>query len=74
MLEIENLQVRFPIKKGGVFQKKNVEEISFSFDEKPIVKTNLNFYKFDKLVIACGAFSKKLTDQANEKIPLLIIF
>ena len=58
------------IKKGGVFQKKNVEEISFSFDEKPIVKTNLNFYKFDKLVIACGAFSKKLTDQANEKIPL----
>ena len=25
---------------------------------------------FDKLVIACGAFSKKLTDKLHEKIPL----
>ena len=27
-------------------------------------------YIFDKAVIACGAFSKKLTDNLNERIPL----
>ena len=55
---------------GGHFEKQNVETIKFSSDNKPIIKTNLNAYTFDKAVIACGAFSKKLTDQVNEKIPL----
>ena len=27
-------------------------------------------FKFDKIVIACGAFSKKLTDKLHENIPL----
>ena len=27
-------------------------------------------YNFDKIVIACGAFSKRLTDNLGEKIPL----
>ena len=58
------------IKKGGLFKKQNVQSISFSPDNKPIIKTDLSFYNFDKAVIACGAFSKKLTDQVNEKIPL----
>ena len=58
------------LNQGGHFEKQNVETINFSTDEKPIIKTNLNFYTFDKAVIACGAFSKKLTDQMNEKIPL----
>tara|TARA_Y100000590_G_scaffold169920_1_gene194492 strand:- start:98 stop:1354 length:1257 start_codon:yes stop_codon:yes gene_type:complete len=58
------------IKKGGKFEKQNVENISFTAEDKPVVKTHLNFYNFDKLVIACGAFSKKLTDQVGEKIPL----
>jgi len=58
------------IKKGGTFEKKNVETINFSHDNKPVVKTNLNSQTFDKAVISCGAFSKKLTDQVNEKIPL----
>ena len=58
------------IKKGGRFEKKNVKKINFSSDEKPIVQTELGFHNFDKLVIACGAFSKQLTDQVNEKIPL----
>ena len=31
---------------------------------------DLKFYTFEKAVVACGAFSKKLTDQVNEKIPL----
>jgi len=58
------------IKKGGVFEKKNVRSISFTEDSKPVIKTDLNFYQFDKAVITCGAFSKKLTEQVDEKIPL----
>jgi D-amino-acid dehydrogenase len=58
------------LKRGGHFKKQNVETIDFSVDNKPKIKTNLNSYTFDKAVIACGAFSKKLTDQMNEKIPL----
>lgn len=58
------------LKRGGNFKKQNVETISFSSDNKPIIKTNLNSYSFDKAVIACGAFSKKLTDQVDERIPL----
>jgi len=58
------------ISKGGKFEKQNVKSISFTSDNKPIIKTDLNSYNFDKAVIACGAFSKKLTDQTNEKIPL----
>jgi len=57
-------------KKGGRFEKQNVQSISFTADNKPVIKTNLNLYNFDKAVISCGAFSKKLTDQMGEKIPL----
>tara|TARA_B100001123_G_scaffold420921_1_gene527898 strand:+ start:1179 stop:2435 length:1257 start_codon:yes stop_codon:yes gene_type:complete len=58
------------IEKGGRFEKKNVQSISFTEDDKPVIKTDLNFYKFDKVVVTCGAFSKKMTDQLDEKIPL----
>ena len=58
------------LKKGGNFKQENVETINFTEDDKPKVKTNLNSYIFDKSVITCGAFSKKLTDQMSEKIPL----
>ena len=54
------------IKKGGKFEKGNVETINFS-NEKPIIKITENSFNFDKIIIACGAFSKKLTDQMNEK-------
>jgi D-hydroxyproline dehydrogenase len=57
------------LKKGGKFLKINVQDISFD-GEKPSVKTETQRYIFDKLVIACGAFSKKLTDNLGEKIPL----
>ena len=58
------------IKRGGSYEKKNVQSISFGEDNKPVIKTDLNFYKFDKAVLACGAFSKKITDKLDEKIPL----
>jgi D-hydroxyproline dehydrogenase len=57
------------LKKGGKFLKTNVQDINFD-EEKPAVKTETHRYIFDKLVIACGAFSKKLTDNLGEKIPL----
>ena len=57
------------LKKGGKFLKMNVQEINFD-GEKPTIKTETQRYIFDKLVIACGAFSKKLTDNLGEKIPL----
>jgi len=58
------------LKQGGKFIKENVETINFSAEDKPLIKTNFNSYSFDKAVISCGAFSKKLTDQVNERIPL----
>ena len=57
------------LKKGGKFNKMNIEDIQFD-NEKPIFKTDSQKYKFDKVIIACGAFSKKLTDNLGEKIPL----
>jgi len=57
------------LSKGGKFKKSNVETINFS-EEKPIIKTAENSFNFDKILIACGAFSKILTDQIDEKIPL----
>jgi len=57
------------LKKGGKFLKKNVQDINFN-GEKPAIKTETQRYIFDKLIIACGAFSKKLTDNLGERIPL----
>ena len=57
------------LKKGGNFLKINVQDINFDGD-KPAVKTETQRFIFDKLVIACGAFSKRLTDNLDEKIPL----
>ena len=57
------------LKKGGKFKKNEIEIINF-VDEKPIVKTFEDSFAFDKILITCGAFSKKLTDQMHEKIPL----
>ena len=57
------------LKKGGKFLKMNIKDINFD-DEKPIIKSETQSFLFDKIVIACGSFSKKLTDNLDEKIPL----
>ena len=57
------------LKKGGRFLKMNVQDINFDL-EKPILKTETQSFIFDKIVIACGAFSKNLIDDLDEKIPL----
>ena len=58
------------IKYGGKFIKSNVQSIKQIADNKTSITTEEKKYEFEKSVIACGAFSKKLTDQLNEKIPL----
>ena len=57
------------LKKGGKFLKINIKKINFD-EEKPVLKSETQAFIFDKIVIACGAFSKKLTDNLDEKIPL----
>ena len=58
------------IKKGGTFIKENVININQIESNKTSIKTYEKNYKFEKTVIATGAFSKKLTDQLGENIPL----
>ena len=65
---IEKLFLNF-IKKGGKFKKMIINNIDFK-DQKPILITENDKLLFDKVVIACGAFSKKFTDKLDEKIPL----
>jgi len=55
--------------KGGKFIKLNIKDINFD-EEKPVLRSEAQRFVFDKLVIACGAFSKKLTDKLHENIPL----
>ena len=57
------------IKKGGEFKKLDIKSMEFQ-DEQPILKSETEKFLFDRVVIACGAFSKKLTDNLDEKIPL----
>ena len=57
------------LKKEGKFLKMDIKNIRFD-DEKPVIVAETQSFLFDKIVIACGSFSKKLTDNLNEKIPL----
>ena len=57
------------IEKGGKFLKLNIKDIDFD-EEKPVLRSEAQRFIFNKLIIACGAFSKKLTDQLHENIPL----
>jgi len=57
------------LKKDGKFLKLNIKDFTFD-NEKPILKSDAQKFIFDRIVIACGAFSKKLTDKLDEKIPL----
>ena len=57
------------LKKGGKFEKLDIKNIEFK-EQQPILKSERDQFMFDKVVIACGAFSRKLTDKLNEKIPL----
>jgi len=58
------------IQRGGKFIKGDVKSVKQLGSNETLIKTQEKEYKFEKSVIACGAFSKKLTDQLGEKIPL----
>ena len=61
---------RLFLKKGGNFIQENITEIKQIGENQTIIKSEKDEYKFEKSVIASGAFSKKLTDQLGENIPL----
>ena len=58
------------LKKGGNFVKEDVSSLRQISDNETYIQTNTKKYKFEKSVVATGAFSKKLTDQLGENIPL----
>ena len=57
------------VKKGGKFLKLNIQKVDFD-ENNPVLRSEAQRFIFDKLVICCGAFSKKLTDNLHENIPL----
>ena len=57
------------LKKEGKFLKLNIQDLDFD-ENNPVVRSETQRFIFDKLVISCGAFSKKLTDKLYENIPL----
>ena len=58
------------LEKGGNFIKTNVKSLEQTSINETVVRSENDEYKFEKTVIASGAFSKKLTDQLGENIPL----
>ena len=57
-------------KKGGKFIQENIKSLKQISEHETIIESETEKYKFEKSVIASGAFSKNLTDQLGEKIPL----
>ena len=57
------------IQKGGKFLKYNIKDLNFD-NQKPVIRTGTQRFIFDKVIIACGAFSKKFSDDLYENIPL----
>ena len=61
---------RLFLENGGKFIQSDVKSLSQTSYNETLIKTDSEEYKFEKSVIASGAFSKKFTDQLGEKIPL----
>ena len=58
------------LEKGGKFIQSNVKSIEQISINETAIRTENDEYKFEKSVVASGAFSKSLTDQLGENIPL----
>ena len=56
--------------RGGKFIQDNIKSLKQTSENETIIKSETQEYNFEKSVIASGAFSKNLTDQLGEKIPL----
>ena len=58
------------LKRGGKFIQTDIRTLEQININETVIKSASNEYKFEKTVVASGAFSKSLTDQLGEKIPL----
>ena len=58
------------LSKGGRFIQENITSLKQINDNQTVIKSEKDKYTFEKTVIASGAFSKTLTDQLEENIPL----
>jgi len=58
------------LNKGGKFIQENITSLKQISENQTIIKSENEEYSFEKTVIASGAFSKNLTDQLGENIPL----
>ena len=58
------------LNRGGKFIQTNIKSIEQSKKDETIIRSENEEYKFEKSVVASGAFSKQFTDQLGEKIPL----
>jgi len=58
------------LNKGGKFIQENITSLKQINENQTIIKSESKEYTFEKTVIASGAFSKNLTDQLGENIPL----
>jgi len=58
------------LNKGGKFIQENIKSLKQNSENQTVIKSENEEYIFEKSVIASGAFSKNLTDQLGENIPL----
>ena len=58
------------LNRGGKFIQTNIKSIEQPKTDETIIRSENEEYKFEKSVVASGAFSKQFTDQLGEKIPL----
>ena len=58
------------LERGGKFIQTNVKAIEQININETVIRSENEEYKFEKTVVASGAFSKSLTDQLGENIPL----
>ena len=61
---------RLFLNRGVKFIQTNIKSIEQSKTDETIIRSDNEEYKFEKSVVASGAFSKQFTDQLGEKIPL----
>ena len=58
------------LSKGGKFIQENIQSLRQVENDKTVLNSENAEYSFEKIVVAAGAYSKKLTDQLGENIPL----
>ena len=61
---------RLFLKKGGKFIQTEIKDVQQEKINETIIRSENIDYKFEKTVLAAGAFSKKFSDQLGESIPL----